>query len=255
MTPANLAKYQSLRPLYTSVASLTRPANTPTYTANDVVGGPSATVTFTNATPTVVSWAAHGLVAGDAVNFRGTPPTGLAAETVYYAIIPVANPTTTIRLAATYADAVATVPVPLPATGTATMVGAKVGSSILVFPNMGEVCNGIEVKASMLTMNLAAVPGSMVNMRLHLYSNPPPSLLNDDDLWTLSAADLACYLGYIDLGTPVDVGPVLVVQAINIGRMMRAPVSNTIYGYLSTGGAYISASGTIATVKLFAVNV
>jgi hypothetical protein len=132
------------------------------------------------------------------------------------------------------------------------MVGAKVGSSILVFPNMGDGGNAIEIRQSMLTLSLAAVPSNMAGMRLHLYDSSPGSLLNDDDAWTLPAGD--SYLGYIDLGTPVDTGPALVVQATNIGKFVR-PSSGTIYGYLATAGNYTAAAGTVATVSLFATAV
>ncbi|MGD0656295.1 MAG: hypothetical protein ABSA16_18325, partial [Thermoguttaceae bacterium] len=44
----------------------------------------SATVTITDASPAVVSWASHGLPAGAPVIFGGILPTGLVAGTTYY---------------------------------------------------------------------------------------------------------------------------------------------------------------------------
>lgn len=48
----------------------------------------TSTVTITTATPAVVSWAAHGLVAGAAITFTSTValPTGLTAGVAYYVI-------------------------------------------------------------------------------------------------------------------------------------------------------------------------
>lgn len=53
----------------------------------------SSTVTITIAIPGVVSWAAHGLVAGTPVAFSttGALPTGLAANTTYYVLAPNTN--------------------------------------------------------------------------------------------------------------------------------------------------------------------
>lgn len=53
---------------------------------DDAPGATSATVTMTIAAPGVVTWASHGLVAGDAVKFSttGALPTGITAGTTYY---------------------------------------------------------------------------------------------------------------------------------------------------------------------------
>jgi hypothetical protein len=63
-------------------------------------GGTTAAVTISLASPAVVTWAANGLVAGQAVMFSttGALPTGLAANTVYYASPVTAN---TFNVAAT----------------------------------------------------------------------------------------------------------------------------------------------------------
>jgi hypothetical protein len=53
----------------------------------------SSTVTITIASPGVVSWTAHGLVAGTPIAFSttGALPTGLAAATTYYVLAPNTN--------------------------------------------------------------------------------------------------------------------------------------------------------------------
>lgn len=50
--------------------------------------GASATVTMTIATPAVVTWTGHGLVAGDPITFSttGALPTGVTAGTTYYVL-------------------------------------------------------------------------------------------------------------------------------------------------------------------------
>jgi hypothetical protein len=54
---------------------------------------PLGTCTITDASPAVVTYAAHGLSAGDAVVFASTGalPTGLTAGTTYYVISPTTN--------------------------------------------------------------------------------------------------------------------------------------------------------------------
>jgi hypothetical protein len=66
----------------------------------------SATVTITIAAPGVVSWVGHGLSVGTPVIFTttGALPTGITADTTYYAIIVDAN---SIRLATSFANALA----------------------------------------------------------------------------------------------------------------------------------------------------
>lgn len=58
------------------------------YTKHHYVDGKSATVTISNATPAVVTWADHGLTVGSEVSFSttGTLPTGVTAGTTYYII-------------------------------------------------------------------------------------------------------------------------------------------------------------------------
>lgn len=69
-----------------------------------LTGGTSHTATVTIATPGVVSWTAHGLVAGTPILFTttGALPTGLSPSTVYYVLAPA---TDTFTLAATVGGA------------------------------------------------------------------------------------------------------------------------------------------------------
>lgn len=70
--------------------------------------GNTATVTMTIASPCVVTWTAHGLVAGTPVRFTttGALPTGVTSGTIYY-VSSASLATDTFRIAATQADAVA----------------------------------------------------------------------------------------------------------------------------------------------------
>jgi len=91
-----------------------------------------------------------------------------------------------------------------------------------------------------LLWNLAAVPSGMTSFRLHLYSSSPPSAIADNAAWDLAAGDRSAYLGYIDLGTPVDVGSSLYVQTVGSSLTMQqiAALSSSLYGYMVTNGGY-----------------
>jgi hypothetical protein len=81
-------------------------------------------VTVTNATDLITFPAAHGLSFGSAVTFAaGTVPAGLAVATNYYAIVISA---TTIKVAATYANAIAIIPVPIDITTDGATVTATI---------------------------------------------------------------------------------------------------------------------------------
>ncbi len=89
----------------------------------------AASVSFTNATPTVVTWTSHGLVLADKVYFTAAVmPTGVSASTTYYVIPIDAN---TFNIATTFANAVAATKVAASSTGT-TVVGYSGGFQRLV---------------------------------------------------------------------------------------------------------------------------
>lgn len=67
--------------------------------------------------------------------------------------------------------------------------------------------------------------------RLHLYGVTPPSALADDAAWDLPSGDRASYLGYVDLGTAVDVGSTQWVEALQINKHV-ALTGTSLFGYL-----------------------
>lgn len=84
----------------------------------------------------------------------------------------------------------------------------------------------------------------MTSFRLHLYSSQP-SAIADNAAWDLPSGDRAAYLGYIDLGTPIDVGSTLYVQTVgsNLTMQQVAAISSSLYGYMVTNGGYTPGSG------------
>lgn len=67
--------------------------------------------------------------------------------------------------------------------------------------------------------------------RLYLYNVTPPSATADDGAWDLPSGDRASFLGYIDLGTAVDLGSTQWVETHGINKMLKLS-GTTVFGYL-----------------------
>lgn len=107
----------------------------------------------------------------------------------------------------------------------------------LTFTNMAPWAGEILITSVSLECDIAAVPAGMVNMRLYLYNVTPPSALADNAAWDLPAGDRASFLGYVDLGTPVDLGSTLYVKADNLNAQITT-AGTSIFGYLVTIGGF-----------------
>lgn len=267
MNPSQLAKSlksRTTKAAYSPSVTITRPGiATPAYAIGDVIGTnggvTAATVTITSATPGLVTWgSAHGLMTGDAVTFKtagGTIAAGLTDDTVYYVVIPEANPTTTFNLSDTKAHALAgTNLVATSDAGTGTTTCAKLGSAVLEFA-AGQGGEMTVIKQALFFNDASSLQTNLTGFRLHLYDQSPPSALLDNEAWTLPAGDKPGYLGYVDIGTPVDVGPSLAVQTAVLDKYFTTP-TGILYGYLAIAATntVTFAAGSVSTVKLFAVS-
>lgn len=67
--------------------------------------------------------------------------------------------------------------------------------------------------------------------RLYLYKATPPSAYADDAAWDLGSGDRDAYVGYIDLGTAVDLGATQWVQTSGLNRAVKLGGSS-LWGYL-----------------------
>lgn len=105
-----------------------------------------------------------------------------------------------------------------------------------------------------LRIDVTGVPAGMTSFRLHLYDATPPSALADNAAWDLPAGDRASYLGYIDLGTPVDVGSTLFVQPDpQPTKLVKMGATSSLFGYLVTAGGYTPSSAAVKAIRLGAV--
>ena len=120
-------------------------------------------------------------------------------------------------------------------------------------PLLGPSGGQIQIKSSDLRIDVSAVPAGMTTFRLHMYSVTPPSALADNAPWDLPAGDRASYLGYLDLGTPVDIGATLTVQTDNINRQVKL-AGTSIFAYLvTTGGFTPAANSEVYNPRLYSV--
>lgn len=134
------------------------------------------------------------------------------------------------------------------------VIGPATGSTAaLLFSDLGAPFGHSIITDAELRIDVTAVPSGMTSFRLHLYNVTPPSALGDNVAWDLPAGDRASYLGYIDLGTPVDLGSTLYVQTGNINKVVELGSSGSLYGYLVTIGGYTPASATVKSIRLSAV--
>lgn len=244
MTPSNLARLASS--LRVQRVNTTRGADTTAYTAGDVVGRKprKALTSISNADPAVCTLVAHGYEDGDEIQLTtsGVLPAGLALLTSYFVVNAAAN---TFELSAEVdGDSIVTTDA-----GSGTHTAYPVGAAILAFTNIGEQSPAFQILHSTLAFDLAAVPASMSTFRLHLFASSPASALADNDVWAMTAADFVNYVGFIDLGTPVDLGAFLAIQVKDVNRPVSTKLG-TLYGYLVTDGGYTPAASTTATIDL-----
>src|SRR5436309_41001 len=117
-------------------------------------------------------------------------------------------------------------------------------AAAITFASIAPSAGGeIIITSAELEIDVAAVPSGMTTFRLYLYSVTPPSALADNAAFDLPSGDRASFLGYVDLGTPVDLGSTLYVRTDAINAQFSAAGAN-LFGYLVTAGAFTPAGSS-----------
>jgi hypothetical protein len=130
------------------------------------------------------------------------------------------------------------------------VIGAATGSTAaLTFASMGPSAGRIEIESVQLEIDLASVPAGMTSFRLYLYNVTPPSALGDNAAFDLPSGDRASFLGYVDLGTPVDLGSTLYIESHNIGKRLKL-AGTSVFAYLVTNAGYTPSSGDVFVITL-----
>jgi hypothetical protein len=138
--------------------------------------------------------------------------------------------------------------------GAGDVLGTATGSTAaFTFTGIGAATKVIRITGTRLEIDVAAVPSGMTSFRLHLYNVTPPSALGDNAAWDLPSGDRASYLGYIDLGTPVDVGSTLYIQQSGLDNDFLMGATTSLFGYLVTNGAYTPSASVVKSITLYAM--
>jgi hypothetical protein len=133
------------------------------------------------------------------------------------------------------------------------VLGAATGSTAaLEFTAMGPDARRIMLTSAELEVDAGALISGEGNYRLHLYNVTPPSALGDNVAFDLPSGDRASYLGYLDLGTPIDLGTTLYIQTDGINKQIKLS-GTSIFAYLVTIGAFTPASATVRKITLHSI--
>ena len=136
---------------------------------------------------------------------------------------------------------IAPVTITRPANTTAYSAVDVVGG-VLTISAAGPASSTSMLTGTRLELDIAAVPTGMTYFTLHLYSATPPSAYADNAAWDLPSGDRSVYMGNAILGTPVDLGSTLYVEANQINKLMKLVGGSTLYGYLVTATGYTPAA-------------
>src|SRR5215203_4295691 len=93
------------------------------------------------------------------------------------------------------------------------VIGPAAGTSALSFASVGASGAVVTIVGASLEIDDSALIASEANYRLYLYNVTPPSALADNAAFDLPSGDRASFLGFVDLGTPLDLGSTLYVQS------------------------------------------
>jgi hypothetical protein len=126
------------------------------------------------------------------------------------------------------------------------------GTAAISFTSLAPSGARVMVTGVSLRRDATAVISGETNYLLHLYNVTPPSALADNDVFDLGSGDRNAYLGYINVGTPVDLGSTLWVE--NQGIMKQVQLSGTgLFGYLVTVTGYQPASAAVHVITLHTI--
>jgi hypothetical protein len=135
-------------------------------------------------------------------------------------------------------------------------IGSSVsaGGALLTFSSIGPAGGGeVQITSIAFEVDDSAIITGESSYRLYLYNASPGSNLADNAAWDIVSGDRTAFLGYIDLGLPVDLGSTLYVQSDLINRQITVPSGGALKAYLTTTGSYTPTSARVYKVTLHAM--
>lgn len=150
--------------------------------------------------------------------------------------------------------------VPNTATGTVTIgTGAAHSAGDVVSTDTGAIISfdtglpeggGGFISASLVTLNQGAVFTGGAGYTLHLF-NAAPTAQATNAAFNLAAADVPKYIGYITIGTLVDLGDICAVQNVGHNKPFALTQYDTkLYGKLVCLGGETTITGKVITINL-----
>jgi hypothetical protein len=97
------------------------------------------------------------------------------------------------------------------------------------FTGMGPT--GAHVLVTSATLTIAGATAEATAWRLYLFNVTPPSALADDAAFVFASGDRASFLGYVDLGTAVDLVDTQWVETHGINKPVKLS-GTSLFGYL-----------------------
>lgn len=91
--------------------------------------------------------------------------------------------------------------------------------------------SGRPIRINSATFLIAGGTAEATAWRLYLYNVTPPSATADDGAWDLASGDRSAFLGYIDLGTAVDLGSTQWVETHGINKQVQLS-GDSVFAYL-----------------------
>jgi len=117
------------------------------------------------------------------------------------------------------------------------------GQSYVTFSNIDTTGADVYITNFRFAMSGSTVPAGMGAMRLHLYSEAP-SGLSDNGAYSLSAADIGKYEGYVEVNAPIALGNYIYRQNETANLQVNlASGESSLYGVLQTVNGYTPSSG------------
>lgn len=109
--------------------------------------------------------------------------------------------------------------------------------------------SGAQIILTGFEMEIDGATAEASAWRLYLYNVTPPSATADAAAWDIPSGDRASFLGYIDLGTAVDLGSTQWVEAHGINKEIKLSGA-TVFGYL-INLTTLTPAAIAHTVKLY----
>lgn len=131
----------------------------------------------------------------------------------------------------------------------ASHVAGDANGAIGEFTSIGISASRIMITSASLV--IAGTTAEATAWRLHLFNVTPPSALADDGAFVLPAGDLASYLGFVDLGTAVDLVDNQYVEVNGINKQIKL-AGTSVFAYL-TNLTTLTPAAVAHTVTLHAI--